>query len=295
MKRHWTEYTTAWTSGPISAWVHVPSAVEPAGRIPPLPGPTAGRGYVAYYVEIDGFTFHFASLDEIRACIDVLGKLLLPNTLRQAQERGIAPTQHWLRKMPDQTKPWRYRQKAVKYLAKVLADFRRQLDREAAGPSSAGKGTTMPRLSAGLLMYRIQDGSLQVLLAHPGGPFFRNKDDGAWSIPKGEPEPGEDLLLTAQREFEEETGVRPAGPFLPLRPIQQKGGKIVHAWAFQGDCDPAAIRSNTFTLEWPPKSGRQVEFPEIDRAAFFDLAAARVKIKAGQEALLDELRKLLDR
>ncbi|MGO8752347.1 MAG: NUDIX domain-containing protein [Thermoguttaceae bacterium] len=147
----------------------------------------------------------------------------------------------------------------------------------------------MPRLSAGLLMFRIRDRAIQVLLAHPGGPFFRNKDDGAWSIPKGEPEGNEDLLVTAQREFEEETGVKPSGPFMPLKPVQQKGGKVVHAWAFEGDCDPKAIHSNTFTIEWPPKSGRQMEFPEIDRAEFFDLATARKKIKAGQEALLDEL------
>ncbi len=138
-------------------------------------------------------------------------------------------------------------------------------------------------------MYRIRDGAVEVLLAHPGGPFFRNKDEGAWSIPKGEPEPGEDLLRTARREFEEETGIRPAGPLLPLTPIQQKGGKIVHAWAFQGDCDPAAIRSNTFTMEWPPHSGSQAEFPEIDRAEFFPLDAARRKIKSGQQALIDEL------
>ena len=146
----------------------------------------------------------------------------------------------------------------------------------------------MPRLSAGLLMFRIRDRAIQVLLAHPGGPFFRNKDDGAWSIPKGEPEGNEDLLVTAQREFEEETGVKPSGPFMPLKPVQQKGGKVVHAWAFEGDCDPKAIHSNTFTIEWPPKSGRQMDFPEIDRAEF-DLATARKKIKAGQEALLDEL------
>jgi predicted NUDIX family NTP pyrophosphohydrolase len=153
----------------------------------------------------------------------------------------------------------------------------------------------MARLSAGLLMYRIKDGTLQVLLAHPGGPFFRNKDDGAWSIPKGEPDPGEDLLVAALREFEEETGVTPCGPFAPLAPIKQKGGKIVHAWAFQGDCDPAAVKSNTFTIEWPPKSGRQAEFPEIDRAEFFDLATARKKIKAGQESFLDEIEKLQSR
>jgi predicted NUDIX family NTP pyrophosphohydrolase len=142
-------------------------------------------------------------------------------------------------------------------------------------------------------MYRIQGGAVQVLLAHPGGPFFRNKDEGAWSIPKGEPETEEDLLATAQREFAEETGIRPAGPFLPLKPVQQKGGKVVHAWAFQGDCDPRAVKSNTFTIEWPPKSGRQREFPEIDRAEFLDLETARKKIKAGQERLIDELAAIL--
>ncbi len=151
----------------------------------------------------------------------------------------------------------------------------------------------MPRISAGLLMYRVEHDAVEVLLAHPGGPFFQKKDDGAWSIPKGEPELGEDLLLTAQREFAEETGLTPAGPFIPLQPIQQKGGKIVHAWAFEGDCDPTAITSNTFTMEWPPKSRRQTEFPEIDRAEFFDLDAARKKIKAGQEALIEELAAIL--
>jgi predicted NUDIX family NTP pyrophosphohydrolase len=151
----------------------------------------------------------------------------------------------------------------------------------------------MPRLSAGLLMYRIRDGTIQVLLAHPGGPYFAAKDDGVWSIPKGEPEPGEDLLGTAQREFEEETGLKPAGPFTPLKPIRQKGGKIVHAWAFRGDCDPSALRSNVCTLEWPPHSGRHMEVPEIDRAEFFDLGAARQKIKTGQTELIDELEGLL--
>ena len=153
----------------------------------------------------------------------------------------------------------------------------------------------MPRISAGLLMYRIKDGALQVLLAHPGGPFFRNKDEGAWSIPKGEPDADEALLVTAQREFEEETGVKPTGPFVPLSPIKQKGGKIVRAWAFEGDCDPSVVKSNTFTLEWPPKSGRQMEFPEIDRVEFFDLDTARKKIKAGQERLLEELEVILKR
>jgi predicted NUDIX family NTP pyrophosphohydrolase len=151
----------------------------------------------------------------------------------------------------------------------------------------------MPRLSAGLLTYRIQGGAIQILLAHPGGPFFVNKDEGAWSIPKGEPDADEDLLVTAQREFEEETGVKPAGPLLPLKPIKQQGGKIVHAWAFEGDCDPQAIHSNTFTIAWPPRSGKQQEFPEVDRAEFFDLAMARVKIKAGQDRLIDELEEIL--
>jgi predicted NUDIX family NTP pyrophosphohydrolase len=151
----------------------------------------------------------------------------------------------------------------------------------------------MHRLSAGLLMFRKKDGVLQVLLAHPGGPLFRNKDNGNWSIPKGEPDAGEDLLATAEREFEEETGIKPAGPFLPLSPIRQKGGKVVHAWAFEGDCDTQVIRSNTFTMVWPPKSGRLMEFPEIDRAEFFDLDAARTKIKSGQDELLAELETIL--
>jgi predicted NUDIX family NTP pyrophosphohydrolase len=138
-------------------------------------------------------------------------------------------------------------------------------------------------------MYRIYGGTLQVLLAHPGGPFFKNKDEGAWSIPKGEVEPGEDLLETAKREFEEETGITPKGPFIALTPITQKGGKIVHAWAFEDDCDPSAILSNTFTIEWPPKSGQQMDFPEIDRADFFDVGAAKRKVKAAQVALIEEL------
>jgi predicted NUDIX family NTP pyrophosphohydrolase len=151
----------------------------------------------------------------------------------------------------------------------------------------------MPRLSAGLLMFRIKDGALQVLLAHPGGPLFKKKDEGTWTIPKGEPDPGEDLLLAAQREFREETGLESHGPFIPLKPIQQKGGKIVHAWAFEADCDPSSIRSNLFTMEWPPHSGRQAQFPEVDRAEFFNLREARQKIKAAQYALLEELAAIL--
>jgi predicted NUDIX family NTP pyrophosphohydrolase len=152
----------------------------------------------------------------------------------------------------------------------------------------------MPRVSAGLLMYRVRDGTLHVLLAHPGGPFFQSKDEGAWSIPKGEIEPGEDLFEAAKREFKEETGVTPKGPFVALSPVKQKGGKIVHAWAFEGECDPRAMVSNTFKMEWPPRSGRQMEFSEVDRADFFDLPTARRKIKAGQEALLEELQRIVD-
>jgi predicted NUDIX family NTP pyrophosphohydrolase len=152
----------------------------------------------------------------------------------------------------------------------------------------------MAKVSAGLLMYRIREGGLQVLLAHPGGPYFRNKDEGAWSIPKGEAEPGEDLLDVARREFEEEIGVAPTGPFIPLTPVKQQGGKLVHAWAFAGDCDPSAIVSNTFKVEWPSKSGRWLEFPEIDRAEFFELGEARRKVNVGQVPLIEELQKIVE-
>lgn len=145
------------------------------------------------------------------------------------------------------------------------------------------------KLSAGLLMFRFVDGELQVLLVHPGGPFFKKKDEGAWTIPKGEVEPDEDLLDAAQREFAEELGFKPRGEFVPLTPVKQKGGKIVHAWAFPGDCDPTAAKSNTFTIEWPPRSGRMTEFPEIDRAEFFGLDEAKRKINPAQVALLEEL------
>jgi predicted NUDIX family NTP pyrophosphohydrolase len=147
----------------------------------------------------------------------------------------------------------------------------------------------MSKISAGLLMYRVRNGGIEVLLVHPGGPFFRHKDEGAWSIPKGEAVPNEDLLIAAQREFTEETGLKPAGPFTALTPVKQKGGKTVHAWVFEGDCDTTTIKSNLFALEWPPRSGRQTEFPEIDRAEFFGLDTARTKINAGQVALIDEL------
>lgn len=126
----------------------------------------------------------------------------------------------------------------------------------------------MAKTSSGLSMYRVRDGTPEVLLLHPGGPFWRTKDAGAWTIPKGEVADWEDLLSAAKREFEEELGVRPDGDFRTLTPVKQKGGKTVHAWAIEGDLDVAAAQSNTFSMEWPPRSGKQVEFPEVDQAAF---------------------------
>jgi predicted NUDIX family NTP pyrophosphohydrolase len=133
----------------------------------------------------------------------------------------------------------------------------------------------MPKISAGLLMYRQKNGELQVLLVHLGGPFWKRKDAGAWFVPKGEINPGEQELAAALREFQEETGFTPAGEYLSLGEVRHKGGKRVVAWAFAGDCDPTAINSNTFEMEWPPKSGKMSQFPEIDRAAFFSVAAAK--------------------
>jgi len=147
----------------------------------------------------------------------------------------------------------------------------------------------MPRTSAGLLPYRRRGGGLDVFLVHPGGPFWSGKDDHAWSIAKGEVEDGEDLLAAAHREFGEETGFRLAGPSVALEPVRQAGGKIVHAFAIEAELDPTAIRSNTFTLEWPPRSGRFREYPEVDRAAWFALADARSRIHKGQIPLLTAL------
>jgi predicted NUDIX family NTP pyrophosphohydrolase len=147
----------------------------------------------------------------------------------------------------------------------------------------------MTTSSAGILMYRRTEKALEVLLVHPGGPFWRNKDDGAWSIPKGEIDEGEDPAEAALREFMEEIGSAPEGPLRSLGEILQHGGKRVHAFAVEGDIDAGTIASNTFEIEWPPKSGRLQTFPEVDRAGWFDLRAARVKIIEGQRLFLDRL------
>jgi predicted NUDIX family NTP pyrophosphohydrolase len=138
-------------------------------------------------------------------------------------------------------------------------------------------------------MYRRKDGALEVLLVHPGGPFWAKKDLGAWTIPKGELEEGEDALTTARREFREETSLESSGPFHPLGSIKQKGGKVVHAWAFEGDCAAETIRSNTVNLEWPPRSGQFREFPEVDRAEWFRVDEAQRRINSAQVPLLDHL------
>ncbi len=142
-------------------------------------------------------------------------------------------------------------------------------------------------------MYRRRNGVWEFLLVHPGGPFWKGKDAGAWSIPKGEIEPNEPPLAGAQREFEEELGFKPEGTWIELTPIKQKGGKIVHAWAFEGDCDPSRIRSNTFNMEWPPRSGKSAEFREIDNAGFFTIEDAREKINPAQATFLDEIQRRL--
>jgi len=147
----------------------------------------------------------------------------------------------------------------------------------------------MHKTSAGILLFRREDNGLRVFLVHPGGPFFARKDAGNWSIPKGEIAEGEDALAAALREFEEETGCRPAGAFIPLSPVTQKGGKTVIAWATEGSCNAETIRSNTFSLEWPPKSGRMQEFPEVDRAGWFTVDEAKQKLHPAQVALIDEL------
>lgn len=146
------------------------------------------------------------------------------------------------------------------------------------------------RTSAGILLYRWRDGRIEVLLAHPGGPFFVRRDEGYWTIPKGEVDPDEELIAVARREFEEETGhAAPDGDPMPLGSIVQKGGKIVHGWALEGDLDPSAAVSNTFEIKWPPGSGRVQAFPEIDRVEWFEPPEARRRIKATQIPLIDRL------
>lgn len=147
----------------------------------------------------------------------------------------------------------------------------------------------MPKRSAGLLMYRRRSNQVEVLLAHPGGPFWAKKDLGAWSIPKGEFGPDEDPLAAAKREYEEETGVTPQGEFISLGEQKQAGGKVVVAWAVEGDCDPSMLKSNLFSIEWPPRSGRIAEFPEVDRWAWFTMDEARERILAGQQGFLARL------
>jgi predicted NUDIX family NTP pyrophosphohydrolase len=148
-----------------------------------------------------------------------------------------------------------------------------------------------PNVSAGLLLFRrvAPAGALELFLAHPGGPFWAHRDDGAWTLPKGVVNAGEDLLAAARREFEEETGLRPAGPFLPLGSVRQRAGKTVHAWAWEGDADPARVTSNSMRTEWPRGSGQWLTFPEVDRCAWFDPGVARVKLNPAQAEFVDRL------
>jgi predicted NUDIX family NTP pyrophosphohydrolase len=151
----------------------------------------------------------------------------------------------------------------------------------------------MSKFSAGILMYRKRSNQLEVLLVHLGGPFWAKKDAGAWFVPKGEINPGEDELSAAKREFLEETGLTPGTNLLPLGSVKHKSGKKVSAWAFEGDCDPSTLRSNTFEMEWPPHSGQTREFPEIDRAAFFTIEAAREKMHPAEFEFVSRLADLV--
>ena len=147
----------------------------------------------------------------------------------------------------------------------------------------------MAKLSAGLLVFRRVEQQVEVFLVHPGGPFWAKKDDGAWSLPKGEYSEGEDAFEAAKREFAEETGIEMAGDFVPLGEARQPGGKSVTAWAVEGDLDAGSIKSNMFTMEWPPRSGKMREFPEVDRGEWFSLSVAGTKILKGQKVFLDRL------
>jgi predicted NUDIX family NTP pyrophosphohydrolase len=148
-------------------------------------------------------------------------------------------------------------------------------------------------VSAGLLLFRRSGKGLEVFLAHPGGPFWSGRDLGAWTVPKGLVEDGEDPLATAVREFEEETDIRPEEPFLPLGSVRQKAGKLVHAWAWEGEADPHQVRSNSMRTEWPRGSGRWLTFPEVDRCEWFDARSARHKINPAQARLIDRLEAVL--
>lgn len=147
----------------------------------------------------------------------------------------------------------------------------------------------MPRTSAGLALFRRAAGGIEMLLVHPGGPVWKNRDDGAWSFPKGEFTEGEDPLTVARRELAEETGCTADGAFIPLGTVKQAGGKVVHLWAVEGDCDASAIRSNSFSMEWPPRSGRRQSFPEVDRAGWFSPDDARRKLLESQRPFVDRL------
>ncbi|MCD8739212.1 NUDIX domain-containing protein [Mucilaginibacter roseus] len=151
----------------------------------------------------------------------------------------------------------------------------------------------MPQQSAGILLYKMLNNEPMIFLVHPGGPFWKNKDKGAWSIPKGELDPDEDTLMAAQREFEEETGQKIHGEFTPLPPVKQRSGKIVNAWAVEGDVDVNNIVSNTFALPWPPKSSKTIIIPEVDKGDFFTVDDARVYINPGQIPLIDALLEIL--
>ncbi len=151
----------------------------------------------------------------------------------------------------------------------------------------------MSKQSAGILLYRKNNNQLEIFLVHPGGPFFKNKDLGTWSIPKGEFLDDEDPLAAAKREFEEETGKAVSGDFVPLNAITLKSGKIVHAWAVNGDIDSKTVFSNLFEMEWPPKSGKKQSFPEIDRAGWFDVETAKLKINGAQAGLIDQLEEMI--
>lgn len=149
------------------------------------------------------------------------------------------------------------------------------------------------KTSAGILLYRMLSKDLEVFLVHPGGPYWVKKDEGAWSVPKGEFEAGEEPLEAARREFYEETGFEITGRFMELTPLKQPSGKVVYVWALAGNVDAASVKSNMFSMEWPPGSGRQREFPEVDRGGWFTIAQAREKLLPGQRGFLDQLQKIL--